>query len=195
MSESKYISVSYELSIVTEGEAPVLVEQTTAEHPFSFISGLGYTLPDFEANVVGLNKGESFDFTIPQDKAYGPYEEERVKELPKDIFRNSGGHFDADTIYPGNVIPMMNEDGMRFDGLVKDVTDNTVVIDFNHELAGMDLNFRGEIVETHNATPEEISAFVNGMSGGCGGNCGGECDCNHDKCDHEHEHCGCGHCH
>ncbi len=205
MSENKYISVNYELFIEHEGETPVLVEKTSKDHYFNFVTGLGFTLPLFEEKIKDLPTGGKFDFVIECDQAYGPYDETRVKELSKDIFRGGNGHFDSETIYPGNVIPMVNEDGMRFDGLVKDITDTTVVIDFNHELAGMDLRFRGDIIDNHNATPEEISTFVNRMSGGgegcCGGDCGGDCggncggDCSHDHHHHDGGHCGCGHCH
>jgi FKBP-type peptidyl-prolyl cis-trans isomerase SlyD len=202
MADNKYISVNYELFAECEGETPVLVEKTSKDNSFDFVTGLGYTLPAFEEQVAGLAVGDKFDFAIPCEQAYGAYDESRVKTLSKEIFRGGNGHFDAETIYPGNVIPMVNEDGMRFDGLVKEVTADSVVVDFNHELAGMDLRFRGEIAESHEASAEEISAFVNRMSGGCG--CGDECG-DHGggcHCDHDHEgghcgegHCGCGHCH
>ena len=223
MAVNKYLSVSYELYAVEGGEAPVLVEKTGREHCFEFVTGLGFTLPMFENNVKDLAEGDKFDFVIPQDMAYGSYDETKVKELSKDLFRNSGGHFSAETIYPGNVIPMVNEDGMHFDGLVLEVKQDTVVIDFNNELAGMDLHFKGEIVKCHEATAEEISMFVNAMSGGCGCGCGDDCGggCG-GGCNHEHKHgdggcgghgghgdgccgghgghgdhggCGCGHCH
>lgn len=215
MAENKYIAVNYELFVEEEGQQPILVEKTSRDHCFDFVTGLGFTLPDFEEQVKDLAVGQRFDFVIPQDKAYGPYDEDRVKQLPKEIFRNGQGHFDADTIYPGNVIPMVNEEGMRFDGLVKEVTDQHVTVDFNHELAGMDLHFRGEIVESHEATNEEISHFINAMTGG-GCHCGGDhCDGEHHHCNGEHHHCdgdhhcdghheghdhegcgcGCGHCH
>ncbi len=192
MADNKFISVSYELYSIGEEETPVLIEKTNAQHPFTFVSGMGYTLPDFEAQVVGLAAGDKFDFVIPQDQAYGPYMEEHVKELPKDIFRGGNGHFDAETIFPGNIIPLMNEDGMRFDGCVLEVKTDSVVIDLNHPLAGCDLRFTGSIVDLHEATAEEISQFVNGMSCGCGGDCGGECG---GECGHDHDHCGCGHDH
>ncbi len=200
MTENKFMSVSYELMIEQEGEPSVLVEKTSKDRPFEFVTGLAFTLPQFESQVKDLAKGDKFDFVIKQEDAYGPYDENRVKELPKDIFRGGDGHFDAETIYPGNIIPMVNEEGMRFDGLVKEVKDNTVVVDFNHELAGMDLHFRGEVMEAHAATPEEISGFVNRMSCHCGGDCGEGCDCGHDHehgdcCGHDHNHgeCGCHH--
>ena len=210
MAENKYISVNYELFIEQEGEPSVLVEKTSKDHYFNFVTEMGFTLPDFEAKVKTLNKGDKFDFIIPKEKAYGEYDESKVKALSKDIFRGGNGHFDAETIYPGNVIPMVNAEGMRFDGLVKEVGDNTVTIDFNHALAGMNLHFRGEIIDSHDATPDEISSFVNEMTGnndgGCGsdchGHCGGECgqDHDHDKCCRHHHHHeggegGCGHCH
>lgn len=203
MTDNRFISVSYELFIESEDFAPVLVEKTHRDHCFEFVTGLGFTLPDFEAQVGNLNEGDKFDFVIPKDKAYGLYDEQRVKELPKDIFKGGNGHFDAETIYPGNVIPMTNEDGMRFNGIVKEVKADSVVIDFNHELAGMDLHFRGEVVKTHEATAEEISKFVSEMScgcdEGCDGNCGGDHSdghcCGGDGHKHGNGHCGCGHCH
>lgn len=203
MAENKYISVNYELFTESEDTPPVLVEKTSKDNCFDFITGLGYTLPAFENQIKGMVAGGKFDFVIPCDQAYGPYDETKIKKLPKDIFCGSNGHFDAETIYPGNVIPMVNEEGMRFDGVVKEITENSVAVDFNHELAGMNLHFRGEIMDSHVAGPEELSSFVNRMSDshgcGCGEGCGGD-HCNGDHChgDHCHGdsgHCGCGHCH
>lgn len=179
MADNKYYRLSYEL-FVSEGDdnTPVLVEKTGKDRPFEFITGLGYTLPDFEAYITELNTGDKFEFHIPKDKAYGDYDESRVKTLPKEIFRDNEGHFAIDTIYPGNVVPMVNEDGTQFEGLVKEVTATGVVMDFNHALAGMDLQFRGEILDTHEATPQEMTSFLSMMAGECDG-CEGECECGH----------------
>ena len=180
MANNRYYRLSYELHI-TEGDQqePMLVEKTNKDNPFEFVTGLGFTLPDFEASVESLQTGDKFEFTIPKEKAYGEYDESRVKTLPKDIFHDDHGHFDIDSIYPGNVIPMVNEEGMQFEGLIKEVGADNVVVDFNHALAGADLHFRGEILDAHEATPQEITAFVNVMSGECSGCEGGSCDCGH----------------
>lgn len=165
MVENKYIRLRYELfALDGDDKLPILVEKTSADQPFEFITGLGYTLPDFEDNVGALKAGERFDFVIPCERAYGEYDETRLKTLPKEIFRDNDDHFAIETVYPGNVIPMENEDGLQFDALVKEVNATNVVVDFNHTLAGVDLQFRGEVLNTHEATPQEITAFLTLMS-------------------------------
>lgn len=180
MANNKYYRLSYEL-FAHDGtdKMPILVEKTSADTPFEFITGLGYTLPDFEDHIASMEAGSKFDFIIPKDRAYGEYDEERVKTLPKELFRDADNHFAIESVYPGNVIPMENEEGMQFEALVKEVNATNVVVDFNHPLAGVDLQFRGEIINTHEATPQEISAFLTMMSDNCNSCEGGECGCGH----------------
>ena len=132
---NNYVEVDYELFVPNESGNIDLVEKTSEEHPFAFITGLGFALESFEEGIKDLKEGDEFDFTIPVDKAYGEFTEEHVIELAKDIFKVDG-KFDEARIYPGNVIPLANADGNRFDGIVKEVRDNVVVMDLNHPLAG-----------------------------------------------------------
>ncbi len=196
---NKYITVAYELYVDNQGKRE-LVEKATKERPFQFISGLGTTLDAFENQLKNLNAGDKFNFTIPVKDAYEEREEARVLEVSKDIFKIDG-KFDEENIYAGNVVPLSNADGDRFNGLVAEVKEETVILDLNHPLAGKDLTFEGEIVESREATNTEIQNTLNMLSGegcgcgcdGCGGDCGDECG---DKCDHHHEDgCGCGQCH
>lgn len=186
---NKYITVAYELYVTEDGERD-LVEKATKEHPFQFISGLGTTLEAFEEQLKDLNVGDKFEFTIPSDQAYGEYNEEHVLDLPKNIFEIDG-KFDNERIFAGNVVPLMNADGQRMNGTVVEIKDDVVIMDLNHPLAGDDLTFVGEIVESRPATNEEIQGTINMMSGeGCG--CG--CDSCGDGCGDDE--CGCGgHCH
>ncbi len=193
---NKYITVAYELFTDNEG-TPELMEKATAAHPFQFISGLGTTLDAFEAQIKPLAKGEKFDFTLSVDDAYGPFEQERVIEVNKDVFKVNGV-FDKEYIYPGAVVPLMNADGARFNGTISEVKDEVVVVDLNHPLAGKELHFIGEVTENRDATNEEIQGMLNMLSGegGCGCGCG--CDDCEGDCDGKHHGeggCGCGHCH
>ncbi len=187
---NKYITVAYKLYVTEDGKRD-LVEEATKEHPFQFISGLGTTLEAFEAQLKDLNAGDTFEFTIPNSEAYGEYEDEHVLDLPKNIFEIDG-KFDSERIFAGNVVPLMNADGQRLNGTVVEVKEDIVVMDLNHPLAGDDLTFVGEVVESRPATNEEIQGILNMMSGeGCSCGCG---DCGDD---HEcGDGCGCGgHCH
>ena len=217
MQENKYITVAYELYTDNEKGIHELVEKAPVEHPFQFITNMGVALDAFEAKVAALAEGENFDFTLTADEAYGPYEEAHVIDLDKEIFCIDG-RFDKNTIYPGNVIPLVNADGNRFQGLILEVTDSKVKVDLNHPLAGKDLHFRGEVVTSRPATVAEIQAMAQMLSGegGCGGgcdDCGGGCHdhdhhhghgedgcCGHGKKEHHEKKghggcCGGGHCH
>ena len=185
--ENKYITVAYKLYTVEDGEKE-LFEETNTEHPFQFISGLGTTLESFENQMTALSKGDKFDFTIPADEAYGAYDEQHVFDLPKNIFEIDG-KFDSERVTEGSIVPLMTGDGQRVNASVVEIKPDAVVVDLNHPLAGADLIFEGEVIESRPATNEEIQELVKMMSGeGCGcDSCGSDCG----------DDCGCegGHCH
>ena len=182
---NKYVTVAYELYTDNDKGIHELVEKAPIEHPFQFISGLGIALDSFESKILALTEGEAFDFVLKVDEAYGPYEQDHVIELPKETFAING-RFDKDMVYPGAVLPLVNADGMRFQGLVLELKDNTVIIDINHPLAGKDLHFKGQVVTMRDATNEEIQALINHEGCNCGGDCEGGCE---GGCGgHHHEH-------
>ena len=196
----KYITVAYSLYTDNSEGVHELVEQAPVEHPFQFITELGVALEAFEAKLKDLNAGDEFDFTLSVDEAYGPYEQEHVIELPKSTFMLNG-RFQNDVIFEGAVIPLVNADGNRFQGLVLEVKEEVVIIDLNHPLAGKELHFKGSVVTSREATDAEVTALIKMMSGeggcGCGCGCDGGCDggCDSEGCgcgDHDHG-CGCKH--
>jgi FKBP-type peptidyl-prolyl cis-trans isomerase SlyD len=77
------------------------------------------------------------------------------------------GKFDDEYIRVGNSIPMMSGSGQKMNGLVLEISDQAVRMDFNHPLAGEDLYFRGQILEIRQATDEEITKILS-ASFGCG---------------------------
>ena len=192
--------VLYSLFVNNEEGKAELVEKTTEDHPYSFITGLGMCLEEFERVMLTHQEGEHFCFTIPVGQAYGEYEETHVLKLDKSLFHRNG-KFDTAHIYPGAFVPMLNEDGNRLEGIVQEIKEDSVIMDFNHPLAGKELIFKGTVVSKQPATEEEIQEKLNYThtchcgGGGCGkdkckGECDGECknDCN---CENEG---GCNHC-
>lgn len=191
---NRYIAVAYQLYTKDKEGKRELVENATKEQPFQFVSGLGMTLDDFEKQIVDLQKGGGFDFELTPEQAYGEYEEERVIKVPRQTFEIDG-RLDKQYIYEGAVVPLQNADGQRFNGLIQKIGDTEVTLDLNHPLAGKALIFIGEVVDTREATKEEITATLKMLTGegGCGCGCGCD-DC--ESCGPEHdENCGCGHCH
>ena len=194
---NRFLSVSYTLYVNGE-KGKEVVEKTTPYKPFQFISGFGMALDAFEQQIIGLEKGASFDFELTKEQAYGEYSKEHVLDLEREIFCING-HFDHEHIYPEAIIPLQNEEGNRFYGRVVEVGEEKVKVDLNHPLAGESLFFKGEVIENRDATEEEINHLMKHLTGGCGcscDDCEGGCGHDHEGCGHNHEDgCGCGHCH
>lgn len=192
MEPNKYIRVSYELTAIEGGERES-IETATRETPYMFVSGLGISLDAFEAQVIPLNEGDTFDFTLTVKQGYGEYHADFVQEVPRSIFEIDG-KIDSKYIYEGAVVPLQNADGQRFNGLIQRIGEKNVIVDLNHPLAGKELNFKGEVIESREATNDEIQGILKMITGeGCGGgcgNCGGGCGgCGEGGCEG-----GCGGC-
>lgn len=196
ITKNKMVSLTYDLRI--EGANGELIEQATTEKPLNFVYGAGLMLPKFEALIEGLEQDSDFNINLPSEDAYGQIDENAIVDLPKHLFLVEG-KFDDEIIKIGNTVPMMSANGQRMNGLVLEITDENVKMDFNHPLAGEDLFFKGKILEVREATDEEIAATVQGGcgcgSGGCGCDDGGSCGCEDESCATESTNgggCGCG---
>ncbi len=197
---NKYIAVAYKLYSVENGENH-LEEEASADHPFQFISGFGVALEAFEKNLVELETGTEFDFTLGKDEAFGEYDSTHVLDLEREMF-SINGHFDHEHIFEDAIVPMRNADGNVFHARVLEVNEETVKMDFNPPLAGKELRFVGTILESREATETEIKGLIARLSGegcscgcgdcggGCSDGCGGEGGCNCGDHDH-HNGCGC----
>ena len=194
--KNRFITANYQLYSVVDGKKE-LEEQTSEEHPFQFITGFGISLDAFEQNIIGLENGSDFDFSLQPSDAFGEYIPEGVHKLAKETF-TVNGHFDNENIYEGAVITLMDNEEHHFMAKVVKIEEDGVTVDTNHPLAGKILNFKGKVIENRDATDEEIKHLIKHLTGGCNG-CGhhhGEgCESCGDGCGHNEEGCGCGHCH
>jgi FKBP-type peptidyl-prolyl cis-trans isomerase SlyD len=181
----KVVKATYELYIADENGKEELMECATEETPLVWCHGEHMMLPAFEAAMAGKNEGDTFDFTLKAEEAYGPYYPEGLQDLPKKMFFNGDGEFDEERVYPGAIVPMNTTDGQVVKAQVCEVTEHTVTIDLNHPYAGEDLHFKGKILEIRDVTEGELKAIRNPRHGCCGGGChkkkdGGCGDCGND---------------
>ncbi|MBW6497816.1 MAG: FKBP-type peptidyl-prolyl cis-trans isomerase [Bacteroidales bacterium] len=154
MTQAKVISLTYELR--TGNAQGDIIETADKANPAQFLFGTGNLIPDFENNVGSLNQGDAFEFIILSENAYGPVNQEALIDLPKSVFVIDG-ELASDMLEVGNMVPMRDQEGNPLNGKVVEVGEETVKMDFNHPLAGMDLHFKGEVLETREATAEEVS--------------------------------------
>jgi FKBP-type peptidyl-prolyl cis-trans isomerase SlyD len=147
------VSLTYKLTNHKTGEK---IEETTTENPMLFLYGVGSIIPEFEENLEGKVVGDVFKFSIDSENAYGNPSEDQIAMLPISIFQNEEGKINEEEIFEGAFVPMSDNDGNHLRGLVLEIKDELVKMDFNHPLAGIDLHFEGTIVEVRPATQEEL---------------------------------------
>jgi FKBP-type peptidyl-prolyl cis-trans isomerase SlyD len=193
--KNSVVSIVYELrSGSKEGE---IVESLTNENPLTFLFGTGGLLPKFEEQLDGLSTGDSFEFLLHSEDAYGPVIENAIVHVPQSVFEIDG-IIDENLMKIGTMVPMMDSEGRRLNGKVIALEGDAVKMDFNHPMAGNDLYFKGEVTEVRSATEEELTHGHVHATGGCG--CGGSGEgCEDGSCedkgscsDQEGHSCGCG---
>ncbi|MGI6208097.1 MAG: FKBP-type peptidyl-prolyl cis-trans isomerase [Anaerolineae bacterium] len=122
-------------------ETGQVFDSSRGRQPLEFTLGRRMMIPGFEAAVMGMSVGESKTVTIPADEAYGPRREELMLRVPREQV-------------PPNVEPEVGDrlqvrlaTGQLAPVTVAEVTDEAIVLDANHPLAGKDLTFDIEVVE------------------------------------------------
>ncbi len=109
--------------------------------PIEFTMGQGQLIPGFEKGLIDMEVNEKKTINIPKEEAYGEPREELVQEVQKSQL--------PEEIKPkvGMGLVSKSPDGQEMNLVVKDVKEDTIVVDGNHPLAGKDLVFDLEVVE------------------------------------------------
>jgi FKBP-type peptidyl-prolyl cis-trans isomerase SlyD len=172
---NKMVSLIYQLH--ENNASGKILEELKESKPLSFIFGTGRLLPSFEANILSLKSGDSFKFSLEAEKAYGSRREDMVIDVPLSVFENDG-KVDENICQVGKEVPMVDGAGNPFYGIINEISAESVKMDFNHPMAGIDLYFSGMILEVREPHEDELAAINNSCSGCAGHNhsdCGGSC--------------------
>jgi FKBP-type peptidyl-prolyl cis-trans isomerase SlyD len=139
---------------LTDNEGNVL-DSSAGRDPLHYIQGIGNLIPGMEEGLEGKTKGEKFKIKVSPEKGYGVKSEELLQQVPRSAFGDQ-----------------QVEIGMQFQtnqGSVVTVTKiglDSITVDANHPLAGVELNFDVEVMEIRLATEEELAhGHVHGPGG------------------------------
>ncbi len=154
--KNNVVELTYEL--IVDGK---LADKATEERPLGYIHGTHMLLPKFESEVEGKEPGDGFAFTLTPEEGYGTFDESRLFKLPKAAFEIDG-KVREELLVAGQVIPMLSNTGQVVQGTVHEVKPDTVVMDFNHPMAGKTLNFTGKVVSVREATEKELKEGLHG---------------------------------
>ena len=105
-----------------------------------FEVGAGLMIQGFDNNVLGMGEGEVRTFTLAPEEAYGPIIEEAYRLFPKEVFGDNS--IEIDSVVEGH-----NGQGQPMMARIADISDEGVLLDLNHPLAGKDLTFEVELIE------------------------------------------------
>lgn len=127
---------------------------------FLYLHGAMNIIPGLENALTGKSAGEEISVSVSPEEGYGVKDPERVQEVPKEMFESS------DDIAVGTQFHAQSPDGGAIVVTVTEVKDDVVVIDGNHALAGIDLNFDVKVIDVRAASEEEIAhGHVHGPHG------------------------------
>lgn len=116
-------------------------DSSEGREPLAFTIGKGMMIPGFEKGVVGMELNEEKTITIPPEEAYGPVREDMIAEVPNNQLPQD--------IKPKVGMELMSQtpDGHQLVVKIKEVKDESILIDANHALAGKELTFDIKLVE------------------------------------------------
>ncbi|UCH52158.1 MAG: peptidylprolyl isomerase [Chloroflexota bacterium] len=131
------VQVNY-IGKLTDG---TVFDSSAEREPLEFTIGTGQVIPGFDKAVQGMKVGEKKTVTIPVNEAYGPRFDDMLEEIPLEKLPED------QTPEVGQRLVAVNPDGRQTIVTIVSVSDNVVVIDTNHPLAGKDLIFEIELVK------------------------------------------------
>ncbi len=139
--------VALEYSVrLTDGR---VVESSAGKAPLEYLQGAGQILPALEKRLEGLEEGDRRQFVFQPDEAFGQRQDENVVSLPKAAFPS-----DVE-LKPGARLAARNSSGQQLTLTVQEIRGDTVVVDFNHPLAGQTLFFTVSIRGVRPASDDE----------------------------------------
>ncbi|MCS6795774.1 MAG: peptidylprolyl isomerase [Raineya sp.] len=155
VAKDKVVFITY---TITSLDDQMVIEHVPTSTPYGFLCGNHFVLPAMEEKLLGLSVGDSFDFILTPQEAFGDYDEEGVMQYSIEEFLENG--FPQEMLKVGEIVPLQDEEGFPVDAVITEIDDEFVTLDFNHPLAGRTLHYQGKILDIRDATPEEIMQGV-----------------------------------
>lgn len=151
ISKNKVAGIHYTL----RDSSGTILDTSDGRDPLFYLHGAGNLIPGMEEGLEGKEKGDKFQLKISPEKGYGEKDPTMTQKVPRTAFGDQEV-----------------KKGMKFStdrGAVVTVTDvglESITVDANHPLAGVELNFAVEVMEVRNATAEELEhGHVHGPGG------------------------------
>jgi len=148
IAQDQYVVLEYRLRL-DSGEQ---IRGTPAAPAYlTFVAGCQELMPGLERRLWGLREQEEVEFVVPAAEAFGEYDPSNTQEWSRKVFPAGMELKVGQKVIPAN-LPFPPEYPLS----IKEVKENSVILDMNHPLAGHDLHYSVKVVEVRPATPEEL---------------------------------------
>lgn len=134
MEINQTVKIMFEVRV--DGE---LVDGSRSNNPFEFNFGVGQVIAGLERRIINMKVGEAASIRVPAAEAYGEYNADAIQVLPIEEFAN------IENLRVGMQIQGEDNDGELTQIIVKEINEKEVTVDFNHPLAGKDLDYKVKI--------------------------------------------------
>lgn len=129
--------VKIEYTLFVGGE---IFDSSKGGEPLEYVHGSGQIIPGLERTLEGLQPGDEQKVHVGPDDAYGPIQLQAIIQVPREQIKEG-------TVEAGMILSARNAEGQTMQGVVTEVNENSVTVDFNHPLAGKELYFEITIIE------------------------------------------------
>ncbi len=136
VSEGKSVTVHYVLKL----DNGRVYESTLEEDPLLYTHGMGEIVKGMEKALTGMSIGEQKTFIVEPEEGYGEVTLDALIEVPRE-------HIPMEARIIGEQITAIGPKGHKVEGVVYEIKRKTLVVDFNHPLAGMTLHFEVSVID------------------------------------------------
>lgn len=141
------VIVTLDYILTVDGE---IIDESGEAGAIEFLQGHGQVIPGLERALYGMTVGDHKRVSISPVDGYGEYDEEAYAEIPLSEFPPEI------PLEEGVELQLKDQDNDIFDAYIDEVRENTVLLNFNHPLAGKTLDFEVTLLDLRSATEEEI---------------------------------------
>lgn len=149
-----------EIEYILKDDKGNVLDTSEGSGPFIYLHGANSIIPGLENALEGKSTGDQFSVTVVPEEGYGARDETKIATVPHKMFH------DDQEIQVGMQYHAQGPNGEALTVTVVEVTEEGVVVDGNHPLAGENLNFDVTVKEVRDASEEEIAhGHVHGAGG------------------------------
>jgi len=132
-----------------------IINSSKKNGPIQFVQGYGEIIPGLERQLKGLSLGTDQKIIVSPEEGYGEFREDRLVDVPRDTLPENM------PLKLGVKLKMKDQDGKLLQARVHEIGDENITLNFNHVLAGKELQFDVTVTELRAATPEELEPYHN----------------------------------